>query len=129
MDERKTSQGFAKVSVQVLKYVIMVVVAIVCATTAYNFGAKIFSVETMEVAPGTDMSFTFEEGTSIKEVGDILEEYRVIKDADIFSVQSYVYSVKEIVPGTYLFNTSQTSEEIFKTIAEGPIEEEETTEE
>lgn len=129
MDERKTSQGFAKVSVQVLKYVIMVVVAIVCATTAYNFGAKIFSVETMEVAPGTDMSFTFEEGTTMKEVGEILEEYRVIKDADIFSVQSYVYSVKSIVPGTYLFNTSQTSEEIFKTIAEGPIEEEETVEE
>lgn len=129
MDERKTSQGFAKVSVQVLKYVIMVVVAIICATTAYNFGAKIFSTETMEVAPGTDMSFTFDEGTSIKQVGETLEEYRVIKDADIFSVQSYVYSVKSIVPGTYLFNTSQTSEEIFKTIAEGPIEDEETAEE
>ncbi len=129
MDERKTSQGFAKVSVQVLKYVIMVVVAIVCATTAYNFGAKIFSVETMEVAPGTDMSFTFDEGTTIKEVGEILEEYRVIKDSDIFWVQSYVYSVKEIVPGTYSFNTSQTSEDIFKTITEGPIIEEVTTEE
>lgn len=129
MDERKTSQGFAKVSVQVLKYVIMVVVAVVCATTAYNFGAKIFSVETMEMTPGTDMSFNFDEGTTIKQVGEILEEYRVIKDAKIFSVQSYVYSVKEIIPGTYLFNTSQTSEEIFKTIAEGPIEDEEVTEE
>jgi len=129
MDERKTSQGFAKVSVQVLKYVVMVVIAIVCATTAYNFGSKIFSVETMEVAPGTDMSFTFEDGTTIKQVGETLEEYRVIADSKIFSVQSYVYSVKRIEPGTYLFNTSQTSEEIFKTIAEGPIDEEETVEE
>lgn len=122
MDNRKTSQGFAKVSLKTLKYVIMIVVAIVCATAAYNFGTKVFSTETMEAAPGTDMSFTFEEGTTIKQVGETLEEYQVIDDAGIFRVQSYVYSIKSIEPGTYLFNTSQTSEDIFKTIAAGPEE-------
>lgn len=122
MDNRKTSQGFAKVSLKTLKYVIMIVVAIVCATAAYNFGTKVFSTETMEAAPGTDMSFTFEEGTTIKQVGETLEEYQVIDDAGIFRVQSYVYSIKSIEPGTYLFNTSQTSEDIFQTIAAGPEE-------
>lgn len=122
MDNRKTSQGFAKVSLKTLKYVIMIVIAIVCATTAYNFGTKVFSNEAMEMAPGTDMSFTFEAGTTVKEVGETLEEYQVIDDAGIFLVQSYVYSVKSIEPGTYLFNTSQNIEQIFKTIVAGPEE-------
>lgn len=131
MDNRKTSQGFAKVSLKTLKYVIMIVVAIVCATAAYNFGTKVFSTETMEAAPGTDMSFTFAEGTTIKEVGKTLEEYRVIDDSTIFQVQSYIYKIKTIKPGTYLFNTSQDSEKIFKVIEAGPEEdkkESETTE-
>lgn len=122
MDNRKTSQGFAKVSLKTLKYVIMIVIAIVCATSAYNFGLKVFSKEAMEAAPGTDMSFTFEEGTTIKQVGETLEEYQVIDDAGIFLVQSYIYSVKSIKPGTYLFNTSQNSEEILETIVAGPEE-------
>lgn len=128
MDNRKTSQGFAKVSIKTLKYVVMIVIAIVCATTAYNFGAKVFSNEAMEMAPGTDMSFTFEDGITVKEVGETLEEYQVIDDARIFWVQSYVYSVKSIEPGTYLFNTSQNSEEIFKTIVAGPEENKKDTE-
>ena len=37
MDNRKTSQGFAKFSIKTLVYVVMIVVAIVCATTAYSF--------------------------------------------------------------------------------------------
>lgn len=123
MDERKTSQGFAKVSVRVLKYVIIIVVAIVCATAAYNFGYKVFSDETMEVAPGTDMSFTFEEGTTIDDVAETLEEFRVIEDATIFKVQAYIYSVKTIEPGSYMFNTSQTGEDILKVIDQGPIQE------
>ena len=122
MNNRKTSQGFAKVSIKTLRYVVMIVVAIVCATTAYNFGLKVFSNEAMEIAPGTDMSFTFKAGTTVKEVGETLEEYQVIDDAGIFLVQSYVYSVKDIEPGTYLFNTAQNSEEIFKTIVAGPEE-------
>lgn len=130
MDNRKTSQGFAKVSIGVLKYVVMVVLLIVFATTAFNFGAQVFSTEGVDPEPGTDMTFTVEDGTSIKEFGEMLEEFRVIKDSKVFRVQSFVYSVKEIKPGTYTFNTSQGSEEIFDTITSGPEEdkkEEETT--
>ena len=122
MNNRKTSQGFAKLSIKILKYVIMLVVTVACATTAYSLGSKVFSNEAMEAAPGTDMSFTFAKGTTVKEVGETLEEYQVIDDANIFQVQSYIYGVKKIKKGTYLFNTSQSSEEIFKTIAAGPEE-------
>ncbi|WP_302625642.1 endolytic transglycosylase MltG [uncultured Eubacterium sp.] len=122
MNNRKTSQGFAKVSIKMLKYVVMVVVIVICATAAFNFGSKIFNSEGMEPEPGTDMTFTIEDGTTIKSFGKTLEEYGVIGDADVFVVQSYVYSVKKIKPGTYSFNTSWNGEEIFKTLSAGPEE-------
>lgn len=122
MNNRKTSQGFANISVKILKYVVMVIIIVVCASAAFNFGSKIFNSEGMEAEPGTDMTFTVKEGTTIKQFGETLTEYGVIDDANAFVVQSYVYSVKEIKPGTYTFNTSWNGEEIFKTISAGPEE-------
>ena len=74
MDNRKTSQGFAKFSIKTLVYVVMIVVAIVCATTAYSFGSQIFSNEGVDPKPGTDMTFTVDEGTSIEIFGKTLEQ-------------------------------------------------------
>ena len=129
MSNSKTSQGFAKVSVGPMKYVIAVVVVLIFVTASFNFGSQIFSNEGVEVAPGTDLSFTVEEGTSIKEFGKTLKDYNVIKDARVFRIQAAVYGVKYIEPGTYTFNTSQGGEEILKTISAGPGGEEETTQE
>lgn len=53
MDNRKTSQGFAKFSIKTLVYVVMIVVAIVCATTAYSFGSQIFPKLSIEVPSST----------------------------------------------------------------------------
>ena len=122
MDNRKTSQGFAKFSIKTLVYVVMIVVAIVCATTAYSFGSQIFSNEGVDPKPGTDMTFTVDEGTSIESFGKTLEEFNVIKSSRVFTVQSYLYEVR------YSFNTSQSNEEIFKIINAGPEEDKKETE-
>lgn len=122
MNNRKTSQGFANISVKILKYVVMVIIIIVCASSAFKFGLKIFYGDGMEPKPGTDMTFTVAEGTTIKQFGETLVEYGVIDDANVFVVQSYVYSVSKIKPGTYTFNTSWNGEDIFKSINAGPEE-------
>ena len=38
MNKSNTSKGFANVSIKICKYVIMVVVIVICATAAFNFG-------------------------------------------------------------------------------------------
>ncbi|MFR6563446.1 MAG: hypothetical protein ACLUR5_17225 [Eubacterium ventriosum] len=43
MDNRKTSQGFAKFSIKTLVYVVMIVVAIVCAAQRHIVLAHRFS--------------------------------------------------------------------------------------
>lgn len=129
MDNSKTSKGFAKVSLKTLKYVLLVVIAVVCATAAYHFGSQIFSDEGVDAAPGTDMSYTVSEGTSISDLADELEEFGIIKSSNVFVVQSYIYKVRDVKAGTYNFNTSYSNEEIFRILSEGPVDNsEETTE-
>lgn len=131
MNNRKTSQGFAKVSLKTLKYVIIVMVAVICATTAYRFGSQIFSSEGATPPPGTDLPYTISAGTTISELADELEEFGIIKSSNVFLVQSYIYNVRSVTPGTYNFNTSNSAEEIFRILSDGPEEkkEEKTTEE
>lgn len=125
MDKSNTSKGFANVSVKICKYVIMVVVIVICATAAFNFGSSIFNSEGVDPSPGTDMPVTVQEGTTIDDLADTLEEYGIIKDTTIFKIQSYVYDTKSIKPGTYIFNTSQSGEQIYEIIKEGPEEKKE----
>ncbi len=122
MNKSNTSKGFANVSMKICKYVIMAVVIVVCATAAFNFGTEIFDSEGVDPAPGTDMTLTIKEGTQIGELANTLEEYGIIEDTAIFKVQSYIYNIKSIKPGTYIFNTSQSAEEIYEIIKEGPQE-------
>ena len=95
MSNSKTSKGFANVSIKVCKYIIMAVIIIVCATTAYNFGTKIFYSTGVEAKPGTDMTVTIKKGTTIKELANTLEEYGIISDTTVFRVQAYVPGVGE----------------------------------
>ena len=71
------------------------------------------------------MPVTVKEGTTIDDLADTLEEYGIIKDTTIFKIQSYVYDTKTIKPGTYIFNTSKSGEEIYEIIKEGPEEKKE----
>mgnify|MGYP000510728194 CR=1 FL=1 len=114
MSNSKTSKGFANVSIKVCKYIIMAVIIIVCATTAYNYSTGV------EAKPGTDMTVTIKKGTTIKELANTLEEYGIISDTTVFRVQAYVYNTKSIKAGQYTFNTSQNAEELFNKIKEGP---------
>ena len=129
MNNRKTSQGFANVSIKMLKYIVMVIIIVVCATAAFNFGSKIFNSNGVEEEPGTDMTFTVDKGTTIKQFGKTLEEYGVIEDANAFVVQSYIYTVKTIKPGTYTFNTAQTSMDMLQMLDDSPGVSDEETEE
>ncbi len=123
MDEQDNRTGFARISIRVLGYVVMAVIIAVFAVFAFRFGNQIFSDKGVDEAPGTDMTFTVDEGTTINQLGKTLEEFRVIKSSTVFRVQAVVYGVSNVKEGTYTFNTSQGGEDIFKVISAGPEEE------
>lgn len=103
------------------------IILIYCGTAAYHFGMEIFSGEGVEAYPGTDLTIEVAEGTSMKELGKELEEYGVVKNSTVFYVQSLIYEVKRVVPGTYTFNTSHSGDKILATVTAGPAEQQEET--
>lgn len=128
MVRRKTSEGFARVMSKVLKYLVMFVVIYYFAAAAFVFGRQLFTDKGAAPAPGMDMTIEVTKNTSIKDFVKTLEEYGIINDDKVLWVQSFIYEVKVVKPGTYTFNTSDNGEEILKVIkSEGKTDEEETT--
>ncbi|WP_448902764.1 hypothetical protein [Eubacterium sp.] len=128
MVRRKTSEGFARVMSKVLKYLVMFVVIYYFAAAAFVFGRQLFTDKGAAPAPGMDMTIEVTKNTSIKDFARTLEEYGIINDDKVLWVQSFIYEVKVVKPGTYTFNTSDNGEEILKVIkSEGKTDEEETT--
>ena len=128
MVRRKTSEGFARVMSKVLKYLVMFVVIYYFAAAAFVFGRQLFTDKGAAPAPGMDMTIEVTKNTSIKDFAKTLEEYGIINDDKVLWVQSFIYEVKVVKPGTYPFNTSDNGEKILKVIkSEGKTDEEETT--
>ena len=128
MVRRKTSEGFARVMSKVLKYLVMFVVIYYFAAAAFVFVRQLFTDKGAAPAPGMDMTIEVTKNTSIKDFAKTLEEYGIINDDKVLWVQSFIYEVKVVKPGTYTFNTSDNGEEILKVIkSEGKTDEEETT--
>lgn len=120
MANKNSSKGVAKASLKIFKYIVIVLVVVVFVAIAFNFGTAVFSNDGVERAPGTDMTVSVEKGTTIDQLGEMLEEYNIIGNKNVFKVQAWLYGVDEVKPGTYVFNNSKGGEEIFKTINAGP---------
>ena len=128
MVRRKTSEGLARVMSKVLKYLVMFVVIYYFAAAAFVFGRQLFTDKGAAPAPGMDMTIEVTKNTSIKDFAKTLEEYGIINDDKVLWVESFIYEVKVVKPGTYTFNTSDNGEKILKVIkSEGKTDEEETT--
>lgn len=123
---RKTSTGFAKTVFRVAVYIILALVLFYGCTYAYSYGQKVFSSRGMEAKPGTDIKVTIKNGTTVKKLGSILEDYGLIEDDFIFYLQTIAFEYKKVIPGTYNLNTSMSGEEIITALSNGTQEETES---
>ena len=94
---------------------LLILIAFELGQLCYSFGRSIFYQDPMETAPGTDVTVVFEEGCTREDAADILEQNRLIRDADAFSIQEMLYEVN-ISPGEYKLNTSMTTKELIEEI-------------
>lgn len=85
---------------------------------AYDFGYRVFAEESMEPAPGRDIEVVITQGKGVYEIGKMLQEKGLIRDAKLFYVQEKLSSYKgKTQPGNYILNTSMQAEEMLKTIS------------
>ena len=82
---------------------------------AYDYGYRIFKEDTMTQAPGLDIEVQITMGKSVKEIGEILVNKGLIRDANLFYLQNIVSEYKDkLIPGVYTLNTAMTMQEMMK---------------
>ncbi len=93
---------------------------------AYDFGYRVFTEAPISRAPGRDVTISYTEGKSFKDLAKSLEEKGLVRDYKLAMVQMYASAYKNTIkPGAYTLNTSMTTEEMMKAMSPGVDEEDE----
>lgn len=117
---------------------IIKVVVLICAATyimraataAYDYGYRIFTEKPVSLGEGRIISVSVEDPVSVMEIGTMLEERGLIRDAKLFVMQELLSENHgKIQPGIYDLSTAMTAEEMMDVMAaDAPEEGEEDTE-
>ena len=85
---------------------------------AYDYGYRIFGEEAGDAEPGRDVTVEVTESDSPQDVGQMLEQKGLIRDATLFVIQEKLAGLENgIAPGTYNLNTAMTVEEMMEIMA------------
>lgn len=106
----------------VIFYMLVVLAISALCKKTYDFVYQIFGNVTAQEAPGTDVSFTIEDGDSSFEIAKRLEYSKIIVNKYSFYIRVKLSTSGSkgtaIRPGTYDLNTSMTYGEILSVITE-----------
>lgn len=94
------------------------------ATAAYDYGFRIFTEEPVSFGEGRTISVSVQEPVSVREVGEMLEERGLIRDANLFVIQELLSENHgKLRPGIYDLSTAMTAEEMMDVMAADASEE------
>lgn len=127
-----TKQMVTAIGGVVLKLALSIAVVVLIykgATMAYDYGYRIFQEPPVAEAPGYDIEVQITMGKSAKEIGELLEQKGLIRDANLFYIQNLLSHYKgELNPGVYTLNTSMTMQEMMEVMSADVTEESTETE-
>lgn len=117
----------------VIKIVLIAVVVVYTyryAMQAYDFGYRVFAEEPVSTAGGAKaISISVSEDATVEEIGTVLEEKGMIRDARLFCVQELLSSYHDkIKPGIYELRSDMTAREMLAVMSAESTEAEEGTE-
>ena len=118
MSPRKVAWAIVKTIFGVVIAAVIMMLVYRFALEAHDFGYRIFAEEPVSPEPGLTMSVAIVEGKSSMDIGKILEEKGLIRDAYLFYLQEFFSSYhKQLKPGIYELNTAMTPEEMMAVMA------------
>lgn len=130
MDAKQVIGAFCGMIFKVSLWIIIIVAVYKCAIYGYSFGYDIFADTPMSAeSTAVTVSVAIVEGKSNMEIGELLEEKGLIRDAKVFYARVLLSDYKDgIRPGIYDLSTDMTTEEMLKIISTDPnkVEEEES---
>lgn len=88
------------------------------ATAAYDYGFRVFTEEPVSQGEGRTISISLEDPVSARDVGELLEERGLIRDANLFVIQELLSENHgKLQAGIYDLNTAMTAEEMMAVMA------------
>lgn len=115
--------AFAGGVFKIALYVCIIVLIFWLGKSSYEFGYDVFNQRAVSPENGQEVTVVIKEGTSVYEIGKILERKGLIEDAKVFWVQELLSSYRgKMKAGTYLLSTAYTPNrmmEILSGIEEG----------
>lgn len=85
---------------------------------AYDYGYRIFGEEAVDEEPGRNISVEVAESDSVEDIGQMLEQKGLIRDAKLFVIQEKLSGLENgIGSGTYELNTAMTVDEMLEIMA------------
>lgn len=93
------------------------------ALIAFDYGHRIFSEEPMSTGEGRKVSVTIGSDMSVSNIGQLLENKGLIRDAKLFVLQERLSECHDkIQPGEYELTTAMTAEEMMVIMSDGYVE-------
>lgn len=119
--------AFAGGVFKIALYVCIIVLIFWLGKSSYEFGYDVFNQRAVSPENGQEVTVVIKDGTSVYEIGKILERKGLIEDAKVFWVQEILSSYRgKMKAGTYLLSTAYTPNRMMEILS--GIEEEEGTE-
>lgn len=110
--------AFAGGVFKIALYVCIIVLIFWLGKSSYEFGYDVFNQRAVSPENGQEVTVVIKEGTSVYEIGKILERKGLIEDAKVFWVQELLSSYRgKMKPGTYLLSTAYTPNRIMEILS------------
>ena len=119
MNAKKVVLSITMTCVKMVILILIVYALFVFGRHAYDFGFQVFAGETVSDPPRKEVAVTITDDMSVMEIGELLENKGLIKDAKVFWVQEKLskYSGK-LKKGNYILTTAQDADEMLEELAQ-----------
>lgn len=126
MDIKQLAASVIETIIKIVIAVFLVRFVFGAAVKAYDYGYRVFAEEPVSVGEGRTISISVGVDDSAKDVAENLEEKGLIRDANLFLVQTILSECYgKINPGIYDLNTSMRTEEMLDILTADDAEAEE----
>ena len=127
MNINKILFGFIKIAFTFLVIIFVLYVGVRLCGIGYDYGYRVFTEPAITTENGEDVLVQIKDGMSDKEVGQMLYDKGLVRDAKLFTIQLKlsVYSGK-LKTGVYTLNTSMTAKDMMIVMSESEDSTEDT---
>ncbi|MBQ8625872.1 MAG: endolytic transglycosylase MltG [Agathobacter sp.] len=113
MNVNKAVLKFVKLGITMILALLVIYATVSVSLTGFDFGYRVFTEPAMEEEPGHNVSITIDASMGGSEIGKELESKGLVRNASLFQIQLMLSAYAEdILPGTYVLNTSMTAKEM-----------------